>query len=466
MALAFYLLLALYLGRKNPVMYLLFPLALQQGPGAFIDQTLSVSGKRIFSIYDTVFNDVLILIILGLAVCFIKARFPRTDHAGSRLILAYLLYVSVLFLLNFIGAASPYEAFLTARDFLYIGLNYFLWLAIFSAATREDYERFLRLMFFVTPLSAVLYILNSAGIVPIFPREMAYSEIDYELSSFLRDFATMPFFLLMILVLSVQSLLTPILKVPRYILLVNIGVLPIALLFTFTRSLVIIAVMQLAVILCLNFTRHGASGIKNVLSFAAGCLFLLAPVYLVADIAFPNQVSYLTSRFTDASTEGKHEQNVDVRLAYLNKAIEITDYTSSAFGAGMNRTYYPQMNDIGAWKADSTIPFLLYHTGWVGVGFLYLILIFFCIDSAFLYYRTGDWFVAYLTSYFAATTVSSLIMGGGALYGSVWSFMNFAVFVVVRDGLWRKKPVLVPREWYGSVMQPQRPDPANVHLTK
>lgn len=443
-ALPIYFFLSIYFGRKNPLFFLLFPLALQQGPGAFIDQSLSFGGKRFFSVYDTIFNDVLFIIILLISIFLLKSKFPSFRHSGTRLILGYFIYVLVLVLLNIVGAQKPEETFFTARDFLYIGLGYFLWLAVFSSVSRSAFEGFLRVLFYVTPVSAVLYIVNSSGIISLFPKEFIYSEIDFELSNFFRDFATMPFFLIMVLVLTIQSLLMPILKLPKYLILVNITILPVALLFTFTRSLVITVVLQLSLIMFLNLFRQGILGFKNVVAFVVGCLLFLAPVYLVADKVFPYQVSYLTSRFSDASTEGAKEQNVDIRLTYLNKVVEITNYTNKFVGAGMNRKYYQQMNDIGAWKADSTVPFLLYHTGWVGVVLIYIVLIYFSAHSSLYYLKTGDWFVAYLASYFITTTISSLIMGGGSLYGSIWSFMNFGLYITTRYNLWKKTIIMIP----------------------
>ncbi|NEU09998.1 hypothetical protein GZH53_16860 [Flavihumibacter sp. R14] len=441
MAVIFYLIISIYLGRRNPLFYLLFPLALQQGPGAFIDQTVSLGNKKIFSVTDNIFNDVLFFVLLFIAIFFIKVKFPRLNNVGSSLIIIYSFYLLTLFIGDFFSDEDRTEVFLTARDFFYIGVNFILWLSVFHVVTRVQYEDFLRLMFYITPVSAILYVLNSSNILPIFPKEIIYSEVDHESSHFLRDFATIPFFLTTIIVLCIQSLLMPILKVSKYIIFINLICLSGALLFTFTRSIIITVAIQIAVIVILKCCVDGWKGIFYALKFTLVFCACFGPIYLIANKMFPGPMTYFNSRFSSASVEGKNDQNVDIRLRYLDKAIDITNHTNPLIGAGMNRKYYRGMNDVGAWKADSTIPFFLYHTGWLGLMLLYSILLYFSISSVIHFFRTRDWLVAYLASFFISTTISSLIMGG-PLYGSMWSFINFALYITIRAKFW-KRPTLI-----------------------
>jgi hypothetical protein len=442
-----------YLGKKNPLFYLLFPIALQQGPAAFINQDFSLAGKKIFSVNENIFIDVLFFIVLLISVSLIKARVPKLGSIGPKLLIFYLIYITTLFLVDFLTYKDANEVLLTGRNFFYIPVAFFLWLAIFHSVERRDYEEFLKLLFFITPISAILYILNSSNTLSIFPKELVYSEVETDSAYFFRDFSTIPLFLIPVLVMTTQSLLMPIFKVPKGLLLINIIVLPMALMFTFTRSLIITVVLQLVIMLILNGLKKGVKGIKQFVVFVLLFAIFLIPVFLVAKKTFPNQVVYLTSRFTNVSSEGVKEQNVNIRVEYLKAAIQITNYTSPLYGAGMTKEFYPQLNSIGAWMADSTLPNLLYHTGWLGVAFIYITLIFFSFDTVIFYFKTGDWLAAYLASSFITLIISSLIMGGQELHGSVWSFMNLALYTVIKFNLWKKKIFFISTDLKKVVIQ-------------
>jgi hypothetical protein len=95
------------------------------------------------------------------------------------------------------------------------------------------------------------------------------------------------------------------------------------------------------------------------------------------------------------------------------------------------------MGEIGAWIADSTIPYFLMHTGWIGVLLIFGIVLIFFIDSFFFFLRTKDWLVGYLSAYFLALFLSSLIMGGEALTGSTWTLINCALYSVLKFNSWK-----------------------------
>lgn len=445
MLLPVYLLLSVILGKKNPFLYLLFPFALQQGPGAFINQSLSIGGKRIFSINEPIFGDLLFFIVISISVIWIGIKFPRLKYGGSILMLFYFIYLFTLTAVDFFTYGKPEEVLLTSRTLLYVPLAYFLWSSIYSAISRDQFENFLRVLFYITPVSALFYILNSSGIISIFPRELIYAEVEMEPSNSFRDFATIPLFLIPVLIISFQALLMPVLKINRFLIYLNLAILPIALLFTFTRSLLIMVILQLIIMTLFYCVSKGLRGVKQTFVFAFLFCILSVNIFFAAQKLFPQQLNYFTSRFSNVSTEGANEENVNIRLLYLDKATQLTNFTSPAFGVGMNREYYPELNNIGAWAADSTIPFFLYHTGWVGVAILYLILICFSIDSMVQYFRTGDWLVAYLASNFITLTIASLIMGGLELNGTVWTFMNLALYATIKLNLWRRTILIIPK---------------------
>lgn len=437
-ALAAYIIMSFYFGRKNPIFYLILVFALQQGQAAFIDQSVAIGGKSIFSVYDQIFTDVLFVITTGIAIVLMKAKVPKRRYAGTALISGYLLYIALLFIMSLATHYDAGEVFLAGRQLLYVSLSYFLWLSIFHSVTRDQYEEFLRMLFYVTPVSAVLYILNSSGAVTIFNSDYIYQEIDGAGgSTFFRDFGTIPTQLDTVFIISFLTLTVPTFKIPKWLIYVNMVILPIAMLFTFTRSILTGIIMQIVILLLMYAYANGARVMNQLLKVCFIVLLFLFPVYLTVQKIYPDAFTYFSDRVTEAALEKENDPNVNIRIAYLEKTIDITNRTSILTGAGLNKTYYPELEAIGAWTADSTIPYFLYHTGWLGVFLLYIILLFFIVDGIAHFRRTGDWLVAYLCSGTITNTISSMLMGGDIFKGSVWTFMNLALYTIIRFNLWK-----------------------------
>lgn len=449
-ALVLYVALSFYFGRKNPMFYLILVFALQQGQAAFIDQSVNIGGKAIFSVYDQVFTDVLFVITTAIAIFLLKAKIPRQAFAGTGLVMTYLLYIVLLFVMSLATHYDAGEVFLAGRQLLYVSLSYFLWLAIFHSVTREQYEGFLRMLFYVTPVSAVLYILNSSGAVTIFNSDFIYQEIDGASGgTFFRDFGTIPTQLDTVFVICFLSLTVTTFPVPKWLVYVNMVILPIAMLFTFTRSILTGIIMQIVILLLLYAYANGSRILNQLLKVCFIVVLFLLPVYFAVQKIYPDAFTYFTERITEAALEKENDPNVNIRIAYLEKTIDITNRTSVLTGAGLNKTYYPELEAIGAWTADSTIPYFLYHTGWLGVMLLYVVLLFFIADGVLYFKRSGDWLAAYLCSGVITSTISSLLMGGDIFKGSVWTFMNLALYTVIRFNLW-KMPAsyIAPRRYH------------------
>ncbi len=420
------------MGKKNPVYYLILPLALQQGEAAFIDQYIVIAGKNLLSPYQTIFIDVLFFLMLAIAIWLMKARYKKVPWIGTTIIAVFLGYIIFLWLRSFLNYPNNAEVFLTGRKFMYISLSYFLWVAIFESLTREDYERFIRLMFYVTPVSTIIYILNSSKIVPLFDESLIFSEVDFGTESFLRDFRTIPLWLIPIIVLSILSLITPTIKIPRKLVIANIILLPVGLLFTFTRSYLIVVVIEVGVLLLLYGYKFSGKLVMNLILLVG----FMSLTLVVIQKVFPSQTNYFSERLLSAKTEGKSEYNVNIRMEYLSEATKIVNATNPWLGEGMDRKYYQQMDSIGAWAADSTIPLFLLHTGWIGVLMIFGIVFIFFVDSLFNFFKTRDWLTGYLCAFFLATLISSTIMGE-TLLGNAWTLMNFSLYTVVKYNKWK-----------------------------
>lgn len=433
-----YLAASLYFGRRNPLFYLLLPYALQQGQTAFIDQSIQIGGMYPFSVSGTVFIDVLLVIVVLLTIFLIRARIPSVRFVGSQLIIIFASYIALLTGYSLLLHADPREVLLTARNFFYVPLSFFLWTSIFHAVTRSQYEQFLRFFIYITPILAVLYILNSSGLVPLFDPMIMYQEVEGASGTFYRDFSTIPTQLVPVFVISVLSFVVPTMRLPRWLLVANCIILPVAILFTFTRSVLVVASATLLVSLFIITVFSRVSVVRTVgMSLVILALFFV-PAFLVSKAVFPDAVAYFGERLNSLAQEGTQEGNVDIRREYLQKAIEITQVNHELTGIGMNRSQYEKLDEVGAWAADSTLPYLLYHTGWIGICLFYGIMLFFVLDSLLWYRRTNDWLVAFLSASMFTTTIASLIMGGGHMTGSVWTFASLALYTTIRMNLWKK----------------------------
>jgi hypothetical protein len=414
------------------VYYLILPLALQQGEAAFINQFIVIGGKNILSPYQTVFIDTLFFITLAIAIFMMKIRYKKVPWMGTTAIAIFLGYIVFLWFRSFLTYPNNNEVFLSGRKFMYISLSYFLWVAIFESLAREDYEKFIKLMFYVTPVSTIIYILNSAKIITFFDDSLIYAEVDFGTESFLRDFRTIPLWLLPIIVLSILSLITPTIKIPKKVVIGNIILLPVGLLFTFTRSYLIVVLIEVGFLLLLYSYKFSGKLIMNLILLIG----FISLTILMAQKVFPGQMNYFSERLLSAKTEGKSEYNVNIRMEYLSEASKIVNATNPWLGEGFDRKYYAQMDSIGAWAADSTIPLFLLHTGWIGVLMIFGVVFIFFVDSLILFFKTKDWLVGYLTAYFLALFISSLIMGE-TLLGNTWTLMNFSLYTVIKFNKWK-----------------------------
>jgi hypothetical protein len=293
-------------------------------------------------------------------------------------------------------------------------------------------------MFFVTPISALLYILNSSGMLPIFSSSLLYQEVEFGTSTFYRDFQTIPVWLVPIAVISFQSLLTKEIPIPKYVIYICSLILPVAVLFTFTRSLLMTVLMQIFIIVFMYYSFSKKLSVSKLIRNTVFFVMVLLLAFVFIQKVFENQYLYFAERLSNAAEQGTDEQNVAVRLAYLDEASLIVKEENLLTGAGFNRSFYERMNRVGAWIADSTIPYHLLHTGCLGVLLIYSILLYFIRKGIQFYILSKDWLVLYLCSFFIGIFISSLIMGGGMLIGSVWTLMNFALFTTIRHNLWKK----------------------------
>jgi hypothetical protein len=97
-------------------------------------------------------------------------------------------------------------------------------------------------------------------------------------------------------------------------------------------------------------------------------------------------------------------------------------------GEGLNKKNDDRMNVIGAWAADSTIPFWLIYTGIIGVLLFYYLSFYFMIYAYKQFSRTLNSVSLSLFTLTAFAAFASLIMGGYR-WGDPFIFFNLALLV-------------------------------------
>lgn len=423
-----YLFLSINLGRKNPLYFLIFPLALVSGPGVFIDPRTVLFGDDLFIIGKNIYKDVIIIYLLIIAM-YLSKRYKIMPFLKTP-VLQYGFYILFLILLTLVSSGLSYEGLSVMRLFLYMVLGFFLLLIIFSTATFKQFVSFFNMLFWVTGALSVFYVLNSSKIFPIYYQEDLYQEIDMGDATFFRDFMTRPYFshFLFILAFAVTILKSKMFN--RKAVLFVLVTFPFVLLYTFTRSLLVAVLIEcFLVLIVIALKKSTLLFSKTIISISIACM----AIFFIVQTLFSNELAYYNSRIDSAKTEGANEGNVLVRKAYLDKAYSIvTDNNSLFTGAGLNKQYEFKMNIIGAWAVDSTIPFLLFYTGLLGVLFFFGLRIYFTM-RAITHIRT--FFNPFSIALFATISfslVSTLIMGGNR-WGDPFIFLPFVLILTIEN---------------------------------
>ncbi len=433
----FYLLLSIYFGRKNPLYYLIFPIALVSGPGAFIDPRTVLFAADVFLIGKNMYKDVIIIYLL-----FVVFSLRKQWSANLLLktpMLLYGLFIMVLIFLTFGASGTNYEAVYVMRLFIYTVLGYFLLILIFSTADTRQFISFINILFVATGILSIFYVINSANIFPIFYQGNLYEAIDMGQVSFYRDFSTMPYFSHLLFILAFSLTVFKSKDCNRLAVSFVLVTYPFVLLYTFTRSLLAATVIECAIIiLTLVIKSPGRIFRTSTIIIAVACL----SIFWIVQAKFKSQLSYFTQRVESAKNEGANDENVNIRLAYHLKAYEIVNENHCLlFGGGINKKYEPEMARIGAWIADSTIPFFLIYTGLIGVVFYYFIGFYFLFRTIFFIRNQFNPFSLALLALMLSSLFSSLLMGGYS-WGDPFIFFPF-VLVITIENLITKENILM-----------------------
>jgi hypothetical protein len=248
--------------------------------------------------------------------------------------------------------------------------------------------------------------------------------------SFYRDFSTMPYFSHLLFILAFSLTVFKSKYCNRVAVSFVLVTYPFVLLYTFTRSLLAATLIECAIIIFILVIKSpGRIFRTSTIVIAVACL----SIFWIVQAKFKSQLSYFTQRVESAKNEGANDENVNIRLAYHLKAYEIVNENHCLlFGGGINKKYEPEMARIGAWIADSTIPFFLIYTGLIGVVFYYFIGFYFLFRTIFFIRNQFNPFSLALLALMLSSLFSSLLMGGYS-WGDPFIFFPFVLVITIEN---------------------------------
>lgn len=427
-----YLLISIYFGRKNKVYYLIFPLALIQGPGTFVDQSFTLFGKTLFNLGATIFSDVIFLILIIYILAIFRNGKIFINNITTRLFLFYLGLLLILTFLSFLKYSETDDIFLTVRYLIYIPFGYLLWIKIYSSISREDFIKFLKLILYINIISSILYILNSSQIFNIFPKENIFQEVQIGRRFFYRDFGTIPIFAFFLTYVLFSYLLSGEKIFNKKLVLINLFLCLLDILFSFTRSTLIsifIGVILITILYFFIIERSKVFAKSRILIY----LLILTIFSAVIIYLFYDEFLYFGNRVENAYYNQGKEASIEIRLAYTEKTMEIlSSYGDLFFGVGFTKIHYIALGNDGAFAADSTLPLLLLHSGIIGTIFLYFIFLITLIQL-FTKIKNKNWFLVSLS---VMLLINYPLMAQTSF--PMFSMSFLALAVVENNDLWQK----------------------------
>jgi hypothetical protein len=419
-----------------------------QGPGAFIDQSFTIYNKTIFNLTATIFADVIFAILLIYIILFFRHGKFFIKNMITRLFIYYLILLLIIVAISILRYSNTNDIFLTARYLIYVPIGYLIWIKIYSSLTRNDFLRIFKLILYINIISSILYVLNSAQILNIFPKENIYQEIQVGRRFFYRDFSTIPIFAFFLIFASYSYLLSGEKIYNNRLIVLNLFLSLAVLLFSFTRNVLLSSVAGLFLITIIYILSKNNS--KN--THKTRILYYLVILIIFSGIliyAFYDQFLYFSSRIENALIYQSKESNIDVRIAYTVKTLEILNYTGNTFlGAGFTKIYYDALGLIGAFAADSTLPILLIHSGILGTIFLYIVF-FLALVRILEKVTSKSWIIISLGSMLLMNFLFSILMSSLISF-PIFSMNYWALAQVENNNLWQKEESQIQYEDIGN----------------
>ena len=181
-----YLLISLFFGFRNPLYFLIFPIALISGPGVFIDTRTVIFDEILYG--RNILKDVMVIYMLLISL-FLSLRDRKIMFIKGKLAPLFIYYVIIS-----LFSVSDNDWIAVSRIFLYLPIGYYLIIYIFRFSDFKQFLQFFNTLIWITGVCSVLFILNSSGLLKLYDSSSLYKEINFSGAEFYRDFRTRPYF--------------------------------------------------------------------------------------------------------------------------------------------------------------------------------------------------------------------------------------------------------------------------------
>ena len=292
---------------------------------------------------------------------------PRLQAPEELVLVGLAAYVAVEVALTALHYSGLGSAVTEAKPFLFLIAGYFLLRGVFCHAGRTDTIDFVAAIVVVNTIAAGLFVLHQGLHIHIY-NVTEYESIIFMGQTLTRSFYFMPQFLPLAIAFCVAKRKWGVLWFG--VLVVTLG----AVWVSYTRSLLLIAVIEVVVVLGVRlFKAHQAwPALKRGMQLA-GLVTLLGAL---AFALLPTQSDYLLSRLHAATSGGgpTHDTNVQSRVRSARTAYRYPGSDGHLFGAGfVSAGQNPQVSEIDVLASDLVWVPTVYRLGLLGVVVLVLV---------------------------------------------------------------------------------------------
>jgi hypothetical protein len=285
---------------------------------------------------------------------------PRLSPPEEIVIVGLAVYVSVEIAMTSLHYSGLGSAVTEAKPFLFMVGGYFLLRGIFCHAGRQETLDFIAAIVVVNTIAAGLFVLHQ-GLHRHIYDVTEYQTIVFMGQTLTRSFYFAPQFLPLAIAFCVAKRRWGIFWFG--VLVVNLA----AIWVSYTRSLLLIAVVEVVVVLGVRFlkSREAWTALKRGLQIVGiGVLF-----GALAFALLPTQSAYLLSRLDSTTSKGGPVQDADVQ-SRINSEQTVYRYIASErlLGAGfVSARQDPRLSEVDILASDLVWVPMLYRLGLLGI---------------------------------------------------------------------------------------------------
>jgi O-antigen ligase len=287
---------------------------------------------------------------------------PRPSTPEEIVLGGLLAYSALEVVLTILRFGSVGSALGEAKGFIYLFAGYFLLRGILYHAGRTQTVHFLAALVGVNTLAALLFVAHQGLRLPIYDAT-EYQTITFMGQQLTRSFYFMPGFLILATAFSIAQKRWTVWWVAVFVITFA------ALWISYTRSLLVIAVVEVVVILGVRLLKAREAGLAVRRALAIGGIVVLFAVAALA--VLPVQSQYLLSRIGMATASGSvtDDANLQNRERKMERVYDWIGDESHALGQGFaSPAQHAPAGSIEWMAADLIWVPVLYRLGLVGLA--------------------------------------------------------------------------------------------------